>query len=517
MHPDRPDLDRRQLLTAALAAAALAGCSSSPSAPSADSTATSRPPVGSSPTTGAGAAPGLDGGGVPEVDTILDWIDQIVSQGVRRPGYSADIWTEDFVAEQLRAIGVKDVHLEPVPLTRWEPIAWSLVATPEGDEPSELSCFPLPYGAPVEGLDVELVAFDPDEPGPAAGRAALVDARVLRLPPTAAANGGSAPSDLTGRIYDPDDSFASEEHVLPHTLQRNRVVDPVVDAGAAAFVGTLLDYPGDGHQYFVPYHGEPLPLPGVWISGTDGRWLHEQLARGRVRVRLDVESTSTAFESHNLIGQLPGRDDEVVLIGSHHDAPWASAVEDGTGIGMVLAQATYWAAQPVDKRPHRLRFLLHGGHMCGGAGLDAYLEAHGDELDDVVLEVHLEHAALDVEDRGGTLEPTGRCVPRWFFTSRNPDLETAVSTAIEAEDLRRSMLVAPDALGARPPTDGARFHEAGLPIVQFLAAPWYLFDEADTLDKIDRDNLVPITRAVIRIIEATAGVSAAQMRAGLLT
>ena len=40
---------------------------------------------------------------------------------------------------------------------------------------------------------------------------------------------------------------------------RNRIADPVFQAGAAAFIGTLLDHPTDSHRYFVPYHGEPLP------------------------------------------------------------------------------------------------------------------------------------------------------------------------------------------------------------------------------------------------------------------
>jgi hypothetical protein len=36
----------------------------------------------------------------------------------------------------------------------------------------------------------------------------------------------------------------------------------------------------------------------------------------------------------------------------------------------------------------------------------------------------------------------------------------------------------------------------------------------DTLDKVHRPSLVPVTRAAIRIIESTAGVSAAALRAG---
>jgi hypothetical protein len=37
------------------------------------------------------------------------------------------------------------------------------------------------------------------------------------------------------------------------------------------------------------------------------------------------------------------------------------------------------------------------------------------------------------------------------------------------------------------------------------------------MDKVDRAGLVPLTRAAIRIVASTAGVSAAAMRAGAVT
>ncbi len=43
--------------------------------------------------------------------------------------------------------------------------------------------------------------------------------------------------------------------------------------------------------------------------------------------------------------------------------------------------------------------------------------------------------------------------------------------------------------------------------------PLYLFDRMDTLDKVHRPSLLPLTRAAIRILESTAGVSASQLRA----
>lgn len=166
------------------------------------------------------------------------------------------------------------------------------------------------------------------------------------------------------------------------------------------------------------------------MRGSDGEWLDEQLAVGPVRIRLTIESTAEPFVSHNVVGELPGADDDVVMIGSHHDGPWASAVEDGSGIALVLAQAAFWGAQPTDRRPHRSVFVVQAGHMCGSAGQDTYIDAHRDELDRVVLEVHLEHAALDVEKRAGEFVPVDRCTPRWFFTSRIDRLERDVFAAI---------------------------------------------------------------------------------------
>jgi hypothetical protein len=245
-------------------------------------------------------------------------------------------------------------------------------------------------------------------------------------------------------------------------------------------------------------------------------------------VRLSVATDVRKVESFNVVGELPGPGSgpaagDVVMIASHHDGPWASAVEDGSGIALVLAQATYWAARPAEERPHRLRFLLQGGHMSGGAGLHRYIEQHRDELASVVLEVHLEHAALEVADppSGPATAPeelvsTGLATPRWWFTSRNPRLEAAVLDALAIEQLDRSMLAAPDAFGAQPPTDGGFYHAAGVPIVNVLAAPFYLFDAMDTLDKVDVDSLVPLTRATIRVVASTAGVSAAAMRGGIV-
>ncbi|MCH8131697.1 MAG: hypothetical protein IIA30_04030 [Myxococcales bacterium] len=158
----------------------------------------------------------------------------------------------------------------------------------------------------------------------------------------------------------------------------------------------------------------------------------------------------------------------------------------------------------------------NAGHMAGGAGCRTFLRAHASELDRMVLAIHLEHPAREFATRKGVLSATGEPEPRWFFTSRNPQLERNVLDALRAEQLERCLILPPQIFGGHPTTDGGPFHLYGVPLVNFLSAPFYLFDAMDSLDKIDEAGLVPLTRATIRIIEATRGVSASAMREGVV-
>jgi hypothetical protein len=443
---------------------------------------------------------------VPAEGEIFGWIEEVFGHGVRRPGYAADRWAEEWLQERFRGFGLEKVRAEPVELAYWEPRNASLTVT-AGPGTVDVPCFALPHAATAEGLEAELVGFDSAEPERVRGAIALYDVRLNRVP-------HAVFKGIAKWTYDPEDRFGEGRHILPFGRELQHVMEPAIEAGAVAFVGRLSGYPGDSREYYVPYDAVERPIPGVWVSGSDGERLREMLAAGPVRTRLAVAAVREPITSYNIVGELPGADEEMVIIGSHHDGPWASAVEDGSGIALVLAQAAYWSQAPREERPHRLVFLLNAGHMAGGAGQRTFVETHREELERVCLELHLEHAANEVTDEGGEVRATGQPEVRWWFTSDLPALEAVVRQAIEAEDLRRSHILRPTAFGEKPTTDGADFFVAGVPIVHFLAAPWYLFDSADTLDKIHRPSLAPVTRAAVRIIESTAGRSAAAMRGG---
>lgn len=446
---------------------------------------------------------------VPDERRIFSWIEEIFSHGVRRPGYPADRWAEQWLQDQFRALGLTGVRAEPVEMQYWEPQSATLSVRAVTGDWIDVPCFQLPHSAPAADLELDLVVFDAESPERACGAASLYDAPLTRLPHTLMRDR------LSEWSYDPAGTFDSGSHILPFGRELMDAMHPSSAAGAAAFIGTLSGYPGDSSSYYVPYDAVARPIPGVWVSDSAGARLRGMLAAGPVRVRFSLAGRRESMTGYNIVAELPGADEETVIIGSHHDGPWSSAVEDASGMAMVLAQAAYWSQVPQSERPHRLVFLLNSGHMSGGAGQRMFVEQHRSELERTVLELHLEHIAAEFTDEGGALHATGEPEVGWWFTSLIPRLQDAVRGAIEAEDVRRSLIVKPTIFGDKPTTDAADFYPVGVPIVNFLAAPFYLFDAMDTLDKIYRPHLVPITRAAIRIIECTTGVSATDMRGGV--
>lgn len=447
---------------------------------------------------------------VPLEREIMGWIEQIVQQGIRRPGYDADRWTEAWAADRFRSFGLQDVASEAVDLPMWEPFEPAhLEAWPADDRGAAIHVdgFALPHSLPApEGIEAELVPLPATgDTGAVAGKLAFAELELIHSP-VAALRGQAT------HTYDPDGDFDEEVQVLPFGSSFMLVMEPAMAAGAAGFVGALTGAPWETSDYYVPYDAIERSIPGLWVAPSAGRRLRSMLDAGPVVACITTSSRRTMTTTHNVVGSLFGGSDDWLVIGSHHDGPWASAVEDASGTALVLAQARYWSQVPASERPHNLLFLLTSGHMAGGAGTRAFVEAHEDLIPRIVLEVHLEHAARKCETSNGQLVPTDVPEPRWWFTTCHHSLESIVRDTIAAEDLRRSLVLRPDVFFENPPTDGSAFHGAGVPIVQYLTAPMYLFDAQDTLDKIHAATLVPLTRAVARLVRATEGSTAGSFR-----
>ncbi|MFI0483483.1 M28 family peptidase [Actinomadura sp. 9N215] len=447
-------------------------------------------------------------GRVPETDEIAAWIREVVEQGVRRPGHAADQWTERWALRRFEEFGLADARLEPLDTPCWRPRSATLEVWPAG-RPGDARVFTgsaIPYTrptGPADGVTARLARLGDEG---AAGAIAVQELAFTRVPQ------GTVMRAKASGSYDPENVFDELVQTVPFDLPHAMDVNAAVKAEAAAYVGLLTGVPWETHDYYWPIDAVRRPIPTIYLSAGDGKQVLALMAAGECEARIVSDAEITEETTHNVIGTLPGASDHWVIVGSHHDGPYASAVEDASGVSLVLAQAKYWASVPREQRPHNLLFLLSSGHMAGVAGGRAFLESRRDLLPDVVLEVHLEHAARHCEVVDGEIVPTDDPEVRWWFTTETPRLEKLVAESIAAEDLKRSWILPPNAFERMPLTDGAYFYPAGVPLVQHISVPMYLLDPSDTIEKIHEPSLVPLTRAAARIIAGTTGLTPGDLR-----
>ncbi|MFX1567966.1 MAG: M28 family peptidase [Promethearchaeota archaeon] len=452
---------------------------------------------------------------VPTMAEMMAWTTEIFNQGIRRPGYPADYKIEAWVEERFKAIGLQNISLNPVPVKKWETYNAKLKIWMV-DNPRlvlDIPCFPVPYTKPVEDLEAEL-CLESREP-PQSGAIIVSELNLLKFP----VQGLKGISGID-RFYDPKNEFENLEQTVPFDYKRRKFLEPPLKDIIVGFIGILSGYPWETEKYYVPYDAVERKISGVYVSRNNGKKILEFIENGAVKANLSYKATISKVTSHNILGCLYGTSDEWIVIGTHHDGPWNSAVEDASGMALVLAQAKYWSQIPEDQRPFNLLFLMNCAHMAGAKGAVSFVDQNKEFLEKVVVGIHLEHVARDVKSENGKLIPLDDPTVRWWFVSRILPLEEIVEDAIIKENLERSILLPPDGFPPgrdSPPTDGSFYHPEGIPFISFLAAPPYLFDPADTLDKIHQESYEPITRAIIRMIVSLKDYTVNELRSLVLS
>jgi carboxypeptidase Q len=125
----------------------------------------------------------------------------------------------------------------------------------------------------------------------------------------------------------------------------------------------------------------------VAVSLRRDQWqdMHRTLEAGEaveVEFDLDYEFVQGPIPLYNVIGEIPGETDELVIIGGHIDS-WdgaRGAQDNGTGTATTLEVARLLA--DLGQKPKRtIRFMLWSGEEQGLLGSRAYIKANPEELD----------------------------------------------------------------------------------------------------------------------------------------
>ena len=450
---------------------------------------------------------------------MLATIARIIGFGTRRPGYPQSLQVENWLEERFGEVGLREVRREPVSLNCWKPSSTSL-AIAQGAV--ELPCFPIPYTAWTSpaGLDAPTAflgagSTEDFQRVELRGRTAVLEARLADLTGAALKQGAFFVRDPHHTI--PDGPL----HVANWLIRNFPTYYEAQKRGAVGFIGLLVDSPTDGCEFYVPYDGCLKGLPAVWVGREHAARVRD-LARSGERMRLVSLGKNHVADSHNIVGVVPGKsrsagaENERIIVTCHHDAPFASAVEDASGLAVLLALAREFAtaAQPLRRD---LVFVAASGHFHGGIGNRVFVQRHeGDLLRRTVAAFGIEHIAEEAEADGhGGYRLTGWPEVRALFFDGSKQFARLLETEAARHQVDRMICTDAYSFGPEPPCDSAPFFTAGIPSACHISGPLYLFDPHDTLDKVRAADLVPVARFFADAIRRVDAIPAAGLAAGM--
>jgi hypothetical protein len=281
-------------------------------------------------------------------------------------GTSSDAESADWLAAKFKAIGLSEVHIQPLDLgPTWMPQTWDVTVT-GGGKTIHLESAQPDYGSagtPPEGLDLEAeyVAFgsEADYVGKNVAGKAVFSFDIMGMKSAGAAK--RADSKRAAAIF--------EVNMLPGNQRYEAYPSGTT---APAFVV------GDEDGYAV------RDLIGLLPAGQSAR----------VKVLLDVKQL-TGLKSALVWGTLPGATDETIYIIAHRDGWFDAAGDNAGGVASMLGLAEYYARVPQAQRRRTLVFIGTDGHHNSGAGAGVgreWLVAHKDQFfSKTALMINCEH------------------------------------------------------------------------------------------------------------------------------
>jgi len=434
---------------------------------------------------------------LPTRDQVFGYVSDIYNLGERRPGSESDHKTIDYLEAKLREFGYADVRVEKSNFDYWEPVKWSIEVQPGTVSAWQPETFYVPYSGPTpaEGISAEVVYLgniSSPEWQDVKGKIVLVD-----IPPTDVS--WDKMKLFSYMAYEPEKKLKNWSHPYPIGWMMKYIsfYDKIESRQPAGIIGILRGYPNMGKfTYYAPYQGILRKIPSMYLLPEASDKLKAQIAAGKINVKLvlDAKVTKKGGESANVYALLPGQSDKIIIFHSHHDSPFRSGVEDSSGVGVVLGLAKYYSQVPLTDRPYTIMFLFTGGHMVGGATNDDFIERHKtDILPRAMYDIAIEHIS---DDYLPPATPTGKAEPRGVFITENPVTVALYSKSVASAGLSRT-LVFPTGTPLGVPTDAQHYWHAGIPVVSMISGPVWLFDDDDTLERVHKESLSPLTAMYI--------------------
>ena len=397
--------------------------------------------------------------------------------GQRLAGTEAEARARDWGIAKFKELGFKNVRIVPFQVDRWERHSEHAEITSPFPQKLMITALGGSIATGSDGIVGQVVRFE--------NLQALKDAPM---------------KGLKGKIVFVDEYMTRTQDGSGYGVAVKKRSGAAVEAGKRGAVAALIRSVGTDHHRFphtgqMTYDQNVVKVPIAALSAPDADQLHRALGRGDVEVKLQIDVQSYGkSQSGNVIAEIPGVTDEIVIIGAHLDS-WdlgTGAVDDGAGIGITVGAAKL--ILDMNKKPKRtIRIVMFGAEEVGLVGAIAYAKEHANELDRHVVGTESDFGAGKV----------------WRF-----DTNFAESKLYKAKEIHKVLEPLGIALGSNNASGGpdmGPLRMLGMPVVTLKQNGWDYFDlhhtPNDTFDKINSEDIAQNVAAYSAFIWMTANMS----------
>lgn len=305
-----------------------------------------------------------------ESETSYEIVESLTTEvGARLVGTPASDKGVDWAAAKMRELGFDKVWVEESTADLWH--RGEIQAAIETPFPHRVVAISLGGSVGTDGkkLSAEVVQFDDlaalidAKPGSLDGKIAFVSYRMVRSI-DGSGYGAAVGARVTGA------SEAAKKGAIAYIMRSVGTEDHRV-----------------AHTGVMRYEDNVKQIPAVTLSNPDADLLLNSLKRDKP-VTFSLTSTASGPTGKttriaNVVGDVLGSEnpDEVVTLGAHLDS-WdvgTGAIDDGVGVGIVLAAAHY--ISKLEKRPKRtIRVILFAAEEVGLIGAKDYVKQHKNDM-----------------------------------------------------------------------------------------------------------------------------------------
>ena len=355
--------------------------------------------------------------------------------GFRTSGSDAENKAAEFIAEEMKKIGLQNVEMEPITVDKWQFNGASLTL-----QNSDLSLEPVSYmvnGTDEKGITAEIV--DVGE-----GFAADYEGKDVEGKIVLCGVDQYNESWIDGYIYE------AQQH------------------GAIALVTYDLDgygrYSDDNHQIQDVCCEDVMPT--VIITMNEYKQLKEEIEKGNTTCTLTVDSEMKidGGTSYNVVGYIPGKNhDQQIIFAGHYDMYFTGFQDDCSAISAAMSMAK--AMIDSDYVPENdIVVVAHGAEEWGASGTEfdwtrgAYeciYNTHPEWANKTLAMFNFELCAFD--DGNDTFAVT--CVPEYSSFVKQMVENGVLDEAVK--DFGNGILV--DTYDTSTMEDGVTYRGAGVP------------------------------------------------------